>query len=107
MMRQGECTYVHRSYSRSPHATTDIANSGTCSDCLHFHLFQEEQAREDAKTLAVLEEQARTELERRQNQAAGQIQRVLKQYVMRQIANRGKKGKKGSGKGKGGKKGKK
>ncbi|CAM9215404.1 unnamed protein product [Hapterophycus canaliculatus] len=68
---------------------------------------EEEQAREDAKTLAVLEEQARTELERRQNQAAGQIQRVLKQYVMRQIASKGKKGKKGAAKGKGGKKGKK
>lgn len=70
---------------------------------------QEKQAREDAKALAVLEEQARTELERRQNQAATQIQRVMKEYVLRQIANKSKKGKKGKGgaKGKGGKKGKK
>ncbi|CAM9466062.1 unnamed protein product [Ectocarpus sp. 4 AP-2014] len=70
---------------------------------------EEKQAREDAKALAVLEEQARTELERRQNQAATQIQRVMKEYVLRQIANKSKKGKKGKGgaKGKGGKKGKK
>lgn len=67
---------------------------------------QEEQAREDAKTLAILNEQARIELERRQNQAASQIQRVLREYVVRQIANKGK-GKKGGGKGKGGKKKKK
>ncbi|CAB1117928.1 unnamed protein product [Ectocarpus sp. CCAP 1310/34] len=71
--------------------------------------WKEKQAREDAKALAVLEEQARTELERRQNQAATQIQRVMKEYVLRQIANKSKKGKKGKGgaKGKGGKKGKK
>ncbi|CAM9968002.1 unnamed protein product, partial [Ectocarpus sp. 8 AP-2014] len=70
---------------------------------------EEKQAREDAKALAVLEEQARTELEIRQNQAATQIQRVMKEYVLRQIANKSKKGKKGKGgaKGKGGKKGKK
>lgn len=55
----------------------------------------------------MLEEQARTELERRQKQAACQIQRVMKEYVLRQIANKGKKGKKGGAKGKGGKKGKK
>ena len=56
--------------------------------------------------MAALEEQARAELEQRQNHAAAQIQRVLKEYVIRQIANKGK-GKKGGGKGKGGKKGKK
>ncbi|CAN0564236.1 unnamed protein product [Ectocarpus sp. 12 AP-2014] len=74
-----------------------------------FRPSQEKQAREDAKALAVLEEQARTELEIRQNQAATQIQRVMKEYVLRQIANKSKKGKKGKGgaKGKGGKKGKK
>ena len=77
-----------------------------CSDSAAVSSPQEEQAREDAKTLAILEEQARTELERRQNQAASQIQRVMKEYVLRQIANKGK-GKKGGGKGKGGKKKKK
>lgn len=54
--------------------------------------------------MAVLEEKERAELEQRQKHAACQIQRVMKEYMLRQIANKGKKGKKGGGKGKGGKK---
>lgn len=47
------------------------------------------------------------ELERRQQIAAIQIQRVLREYMLRQASsNKGKKGKKGK-KGGGGKKGKK
>lgn len=54
-----------------------------------------------------MEETSRAEKERRENHAAGQIQRVLRAYVARMaLANKGKKGKKGGGK-KGGKKGKK
>lgn len=51
-----------------------------------------------------MEEQAKTDLARRQNHAASQIQRALREYVVRQIANKGKKGKKGGKKGKKGKK---
>lgn len=55
--------------------------------------------------MAVLEERVRSDLNQRQNYAATQIQRVLREYLVRQVSNKGKKGKKGGGKK--GKKGKK
>lgn len=69
---------------------------------------QEEQARRNEKRRAVLEERARAELDKLQNHAASQIQRVLRAYVARQaLANKGKKGKKGKAGGKKAKKAKK
>lgn len=59
---------------------------------------QHEKAREDAKTTAAKEERERAETERRQNTAACQIQRVLHKFVVRQIAEKNKRGKKGGGK---------
>lgn len=72
-----------------------------------WHLRQEEQTRQDNKQKAILEERAKAELDRRQNCAACQIQRIMRAFLERQAAaNKGKKGK-GKGGGKKGKKGKK
>lgn len=67
-------------------------------------IWQEQEASKDEKKRIVLEERAKVELDRKQNHAACQIQRLLRAFLERQAA--ANKGKKGKGK-KGGKKGKK
>ncbi|CAM9394110.1 unnamed protein product [Laminaria digitata] len=59
---------------------------------------EDEKAREDAKRTAASDERKRVETEQRENIAACQIQRVLHKFVLRQIAEKSKKGKKGGGK---------
>ncbi|CAM9654983.1 unnamed protein product [Ascophyllum nodosum] len=73
-----------------------------------YHEEQEQRAREEAKRMALRKERERIETERRQNHAAKVIQRLLREFMRRQIASKMKKGGgKKKGKKGGGMKGKK